>query len=229
MAQVRHPTLLLPRSTRTTELSREFLKKELSRPHPHPCVDLLSPTISSPPPPPTPASSSPATLLRRALQLRRAIPSPASSRAILSAASSRLLSVTASTEQNTADTAIDLSNEESRRRLVNSMMYRSKQRGFLELGTWVEQDVRSMDEANIRSLLQILDLKRLLKGTLKNMGLLQNKKHVQVWCRQTRHLDEKKKKCKAGKVETHLEFPGREKVKFGEVVEAPPKLSFPKR
>ena len=43
-----------------------------------------------------------------------------------------------------------------------------------------------------------------------------------------RHLDEKKKKCKAGKVETHLEFPGREKVKFGEVVEAPPKLSFPK-
>uniref|UniRef100_A0A452YJC7 Uncharacterized protein n=1 Tax=Aegilops tauschii subsp. strangulata TaxID=200361 RepID=A0A452YJC7_AEGTS len=44
-----------------------------------------------------------------------------------------------------------------------------------------------------------------------------------------KHLDEKKKKCKAGKVETHLEFPGREKVKFGEVVEAPPKLSFPKR
>ncbi|EMS54449.1 hypothetical protein TRIUR3_02167 [Triticum urartu] len=41
-------------------------------------------------------------------------------------------------------------------------MYRSKQRGFLELdlvlGTWVEQHVRSMDEANIRSLLQILDL-----------------------------------------------------------------------
>ncbi|XBJ19323.1 hypothetical protein VPH35_010311 [Triticum aestivum] len=86
-----------------------------------------------------------------------------------------------------------------------------------------------MDEATIRSLLQILDLKRLLKGTLKNRGLLQNKKHVQVWCRQTRHLDEKKKKCKAGKVETHLEFPGREKVKFGEVVEAPTKLSFPKR
>ncbi|XP_073366298.1 uncharacterized protein [Aegilops tauschii subsp. strangulata] len=44
-----------------------------------------------------------------------------------------------------------------------------------------------------------------------------------------KHLDEKKKKCKAGKVETHLEFPGRKKVKFGEVVEAPPKLSFPKR
>ncbi|XBI84976.1 hypothetical protein VPH35_093185 [Triticum aestivum] len=103
-----------------------------------------------------------ATLLRRALQLRRALPSPASSRALLPAASSRLLSVTASTQQNTAGTAIDLSNDESRRRLVNSLMYRSKQRGFLELdlvlGTWVEQHVRSMDEANIRSLLQILDL-----------------------------------------------------------------------
>jgi hypothetical protein len=41
-------------------------------------------------------------------------------------------------------------------------MYRSKQRGFLELdlvlGTWVEQHIRSMDEANIRSLLQVLDL-----------------------------------------------------------------------
>ncbi|XP_044969754.1 uncharacterized protein LOC123429841 isoform X3 [Hordeum vulgare subsp. vulgare] len=44
----------------------------------------------------------------------------------------------------------------------SSLMYRRKQRGFLELdlvlGTWVEQHVRSMDEANIRSLLQILDL-----------------------------------------------------------------------
>ncbi|VAI23429.1 unnamed protein product [Triticum turgidum subsp. durum] len=103
-----------------------------------------------------------ATLLRRALQLRRALPSPASLRTLLPAASSRLLSATASTQQNTAGTAIDLSNDESRRRLVNSLMYRSKQRGFLELdlvlGTWVEQHVRSMDEANIRSLLQILDL-----------------------------------------------------------------------
>jgi hypothetical protein len=41
-------------------------------------------------------------------------------------------------------------------------VYRSKQRGFLELdlvlGTWVEQHIRSMDEPNIRSLLQVLDL-----------------------------------------------------------------------
>jgi succinate dehydrogenase flavin-adding protein (antitoxin of CptAB toxin-antitoxin module) len=41
-------------------------------------------------------------------------------------------------------------------------MYRSKQRGFLELdlvlGTWVEQHIRSMDEPNIRSLLQVLDI-----------------------------------------------------------------------
>jgi len=41
-------------------------------------------------------------------------------------------------------------------------VYRSKQRGFLELdlvlGTWVEQHVHGMDEANIRALLQVLDL-----------------------------------------------------------------------
>ena len=43
-----------------------------------------------------------------------------------------------------------------------------------------------------------------------------------------RHLDEKKKKRKGNKTETVPDFPGREKVKFGEVVEAPPKLSFPK-
>ena len=42
------------------------------------------------------------------------------------------------------------------------LVYRSKQRGFLELdlvlGTWVEQHVHGMDEANIRALLQVLDL-----------------------------------------------------------------------
>ncbi|CAN6166420.1 unnamed protein product [Urochloa humidicola] len=43
-----------------------------------------------------------------------------------------------------------------------------------------------------------------------------------------KHLDEKKKKRKGNKTETVPDFPGREKVKFGEVVEAPPKLSFPK-
>ena len=42
------------------------------------------------------------------------------------------------------------------------LVYRSKQRGFLELdlvlGTWVEQHVHAMDEPNIRALLQVLDL-----------------------------------------------------------------------
>ncbi|KAM7272731.1 hypothetical protein ACFE04_027394 [Oxalis oulophora] len=57
---------------------------------------------------------------------------------------------------------IDLSNEESKRRLVNSLLYRSKQRGLLELdlvlGKWVEQHIHSMDQNGIKALLQVLDL-----------------------------------------------------------------------
>ncbi|XP_051136387.1 succinate dehydrogenase assembly factor 2, mitochondrial [Andrographis paniculata] len=65
-----------------------------------------------------------------------------------------------STESKSLD--IDLSNEESKRRLYNRMLYRSKQRGFLELdlvlGKWVEDHITSMDENGIRSLHHILDL-----------------------------------------------------------------------
>lgn len=43
-----------------------------------------------------------------------------------------------------------------------------------------------------------------------------------------RYLEAKKKKNKKPKTEDHLDFPGRETIKFGEVVEAPPKLSVPK-
>ncbi|KAK4362095.1 hypothetical protein RND71_017336 [Anisodus tanguticus] len=57
---------------------------------------------------------------------------------------------------------IDLSNEESKRRLCNRLIYRSKQRGYLELdlvlGKWVEEHVQSMDENGIKSLVNVLDL-----------------------------------------------------------------------
>ncbi|KAK8970262.1 hypothetical protein KSP40_PGU004060 [Platanthera guangdongensis] len=53
---------------------------------------------------------------------------------------------------------INLSDDESMRCLHN----RSRQRGFLELdlvlGKWVEENIRSMDEAKIRSLVDVLDL-----------------------------------------------------------------------
>ncbi|PON68234.1 Flavinator of succinate dehydrogenase [Parasponia andersonii] len=57
---------------------------------------------------------------------------------------------------------IDLSNEESKRRLYNRLIYRSKQRGFLELdlvlGKWVEEHIDSMDENGIKALSHVLDL-----------------------------------------------------------------------
>ncbi|KAG7951297.1 hypothetical protein I3843_12G000500 [Carya illinoinensis] len=63
---------------------------------------------------------------------------------------------------DTLSSDIDLSNEESKRRLFNSLLYRSKQRGFLELdlvlGKWVAEHIHSMDEKGIKALVQVLDL-----------------------------------------------------------------------
>lgn len=43
-----------------------------------------------------------------------------------------------------------------------------------------------------------------------------------------RYLEAKKNKKRKGKKEENIDFPGREEIKFGDVVQAPPKLVVPK-
>ncbi|XP_019169940.1 PREDICTED: succinate dehydrogenase assembly factor 2, mitochondrial-like isoform X2 [Ipomoea nil] len=102
------------------------------------------------------------------------ISSPILHRSFLSSFS-RLYS---SKECNSQSLDIDLSNEETKRRLFNRLLYRSKQRGFLELdlilGKWVEDHINSLDENGIKALVHVLDVKVRLTGfsTIKSKSFL---------------------------------------------------------
>ncbi|XP_061369891.1 succinate dehydrogenase assembly factor 2, mitochondrial-like [Gastrolobium bilobum] len=71
-------------------------------------------------------------------------------------------SQTTSNDSDPHSLQIDLSNQEAKRRLFNRLLYRSKQRGFLELdlilGKWVEDNIHSLDENRIQALIHVLHL-----------------------------------------------------------------------
>ncbi|CAN6234467.1 unnamed protein product [Urochloa humidicola] len=64
--------------------------------------------------------------------LRRVLPSPSPSPTLPAASVRLLLSAFITSQQNAATTTVDLSSDENRRHLLNRLVYRSKQWGFLE-------------------------------------------------------------------------------------------------
>ncbi|KAL4188111.1 hypothetical protein AMTRI_Chr09g22270 [Amborella trichopoda] len=62
-------------------------------------------------------------------------------------------------------------------------------------------------------------------ATAKDLLMIGSKRRE----RRKKYLEEKNKKLIKTKISEELDFPKHEEIKFGEVVEAPPKLNFPKK
>ncbi|XP_042510331.1 uncharacterized protein LOC122085811 [Macadamia integrifolia] len=85
----------------------------------------------------------------------------------------------------------------------------------------VHTDIQDKKKAK-RKRKQVHDLR--FEKTIQDLGIGSKRKD-----RKKKYLEERKKKHKKAKTEKNLDFPGHEEIKFGEIVEAPPKLvAFPK-
>ncbi|CAN6562705.1 unnamed protein product [Malus baccata var. baccata] len=96
--------------------------------------------------------------------------------------------------------------------------------GFDDEGNAEDSEHQYTDEKKKkkRKRKQVQDLR------FENVGLEQSGTRLKRKERKKKYLEAKKNKKKGGKPEENEGFPGREEIRFGDVVQAPPKLVVPK-